>query len=142
MAKTILSRLEALDIRETKVSAKWNVLPSKPVTESKSIPDVSKHVAGKITCLYVNARSLLNKLDQMASLLVEEEPTIAIICETWTHEGIGNAEISFSGYNILVRKDRLDTQNGRGGGLLMLVREGNKASEINTKSEFHQLGGR
>ena len=83
----------------------------------------------------------MNKHDRLASLLVEREPHLVILCETWTNADISNAEISFPGYNLIVRKDRLDTLNGRGGGLLIYSKEGTIATEINTKSQFHQLGG-
>ena len=46
-----------------------------------------------------------------------------------------------SGYSLIARKDRLDTKNGRGGGLLLYVKEGTQYSEIEDTTNFPQLGG-
>lgn len=49
--------------------------------------------------------------------------------ESWTHEGISDAEISFKGYTLF-RKDRERVDNRRGGGCLLYIRDSIKASRI------------
>jgi hypothetical protein len=54
------------------------------------------------------------------------KPDIIMICEAWTSPEITNAELSVEGYNLEVelRKDREDTLNGIGGGLLIYTKIG------------------
>ena len=54
---------------------------------------------------------------------MEKEPDIVVVSESWTNDGISNAEITFPGYNLVGRKDRTDTKNGRGGGLLIYAKD-------------------
>ena len=73
----------------------------------------------KLSLLYINARSILNKLENIEALVFEKEPDIFAICESWTHSGVSDSEIMISNYNLIARADRTDTNNGRGGGLLI-----------------------
>ena len=59
---------------------------------------------------------MMNKLIDLASLIAGEDPDLLLLTETWTNKDINSAEISFKGYNIYGRKDRMDT--GLGGKLL------------------------
>lgn len=61
----------------------------------------------------------MNKLDEVASLLVCHEPDLFFVVESWTNDNVSNAEIQFSGYDLVLRNDRKDTSNGRGGGILI-----------------------
>ena len=47
-----------------------------------------------LKCMYVNARSIMNKLDELQAVLFEEQPDILGITESWTHDGILDAELS------------------------------------------------
>jgi hypothetical protein len=49
-----------------------------------------------------------------------------MICEAWTNTEITNAELSIEGYNLEVelRRDREDTLNGIGGGLIIYTKKG------------------
>lgn len=69
--------------------------------------------------LNVNARSLLNKIEQFEAILIALEPDIICVTETWLHCDIGNCEVAPPGY-FIVRKDRLT----RGGGVALLLRQG------------------
>ena len=44
--------------------------------------------------MYVNARSIMNKLDELQAVSLEEQPDILGITESWTHDGILDAELS------------------------------------------------
>jgi len=64
-----------------------------------------------------------NKREELNTILIEEDIDILGITESWTHEFIEDAEISFNGY-ILYRKDRAESVNEdtRGGGVLLYVK--------------------
>ena len=69
----------------------------------------------------VNARSIVNKIDDLQALISVENPDIFGITESWTHEGILDAELSVNGYTLF-RCDR--PLDNRGGGVLLYVRSG------------------
>ena len=64
---------------------------------------------------------------------------IILINETWTHQDITNAYLHIKVYEISARKDRSDTLDGRGGGLLVYNRIGIAVSERNSDSQFEQV---
>ena len=69
----------------------------------------------KLNCFYTNARSVINKLEELELYVHEEKPHIIGITETWGNSKIENSEISFDGYQTF-RKDR---KNRIGGGVLL-----------------------
>ena len=83
----------------------------------------------------------MNKLTELSALIPEKDPDIIIITESWTNPDITNGEILLDGYKLSVRKDREDTQNGRGGGLLIYQREQSKCAQIELSPTYHQSGG-
>eukprot|EP00095_Tigriopus_kingsejongensis_P002417 maker-scaffold994_size72573-snap-gene-0.14 protein:Tk02417 transcript:maker-scaffold994_size72573-snap-gene-0.14-mRNA-1 annotation:"PREDICTED: hypothetical protein LOC100636423" len=66
---------------------------------------------------HFNARSILNKKSLLDNVLVSEDFDIVFVSETWCHEGVLSSELESAG-----RKDRRDTQSGRGGGVMILWR--------------------
>ena len=77
----------------------------------------------KLNCFYTNARSVVNKMDELELYVHEEKPNIIGITETWENSKIENSEISFEGYQTF-RKDRKDRI---GGGVLLYIRNDIKA---------------
>ena len=77
----------------------------------------------KLNCFYANARSVVNKLEELELYVHEEKPHIIGITETWGNTKIENSEISFDGYQTF-RKDRKDRI---GGGVLLYIRNDIKA---------------
>ena len=73
---------------------------------------VDKSVRSKLNCVYMNARSVVNKLRELELFLLTECPNILGITETWLHSEIEDAEICFSGYKLF-RKDRKKTERQR-----------------------------
>ena len=73
----------------------------------------------------VNARSIVN-IDKRAELEIymdKEKPAILAITESWAKETIQNSEIELDGY-VMFRRDREQrTGRGRGGGVLLYVRD-------------------
>ena len=49
-----------------------------------------------------------------------------------------NFSLSIPNYSIVARHDRNDTQNGRGGGLLIYVNEKLQSTETSCQSDFNQ----
>jgi hypothetical protein len=55
-----------------------------------------------------------------------ESPDIILVSETWLNPEIRNSEIAIEGYSMEaeLRRDREDTVNGLGGGLIVYTRTG------------------
>jgi Endonuclease-reverse transcriptase len=51
------------------------------------------------------------------------QPDIILLTETWTNGNISDAMLQLPGYKLEVRRDRHDTHNGIGGGLVIYVKE-------------------
>ena len=73
--------------------------------------------------MFSNVRSILNKRDELLAEVLISKPDIIGITETWIHSEISDSEIQIPGYSVF-RQDRLDTVNGRGGGVLLFVKAG------------------
>ena len=71
--------------------------------------------------MYVNARSIVNKVDELEIYINEEDLDIVGVTETWLTEEILTSEFSFEGYTLL-RKDRKDLVKTRGGGVAIYVK--------------------
>ena len=65
------------------------------------------------TCVCLNARSIVNKRNQLNMML--DEPHIISITESWAD--ISDAELGMTGY-VMFRKDRIGR---RGGGLILFI---------------------
>ena len=77
---------------------------------------------GLFRVLYCNADSLLNKMNDMTAFCCVEKPDFIVINETWANDSYNNAFFSIPGYEIICRKDRKDTSNGIGGGLIIYAK--------------------
>ena len=69
----------------------------------------------------MNARSIVNKRDELELLVKDEDLDIVGISETWLSETISDAEISIDGYTI-VRRDRVSDTKKRGGGVAFYIK--------------------
>ena len=67
-------------------------------------------------------------------------PDITIITETWTNDSISNDLLNITGYNISERKDRNDTDRGRGGGIIVYVKKTLYAWREECETVFNQCG--
>ena len=93
----------------------------------------------QLLILYTNAQSIVNKVDELRGVACTLTPDIIMITESWTHDGITKAYLTIPDYEIVARKDRTDTADGRGGGLLVYRRSGLTVVEEDVDSEFNQL---
>ena len=94
-----------------------------------------------VSVLYTNCQSLNNKRDELKACVGESEPDIICLTECWTNELIDSSILKLSGYEMTVRKDRMDTAGGRGGGVIIYVKEGIPAWEIDCDTDFCQVAG-
>ena len=72
----------------------------------------------------------MNKIDQLRAECPVVQPDIICIVESFCRPDISNAEVAIEGFQLTCRKDGRDTAMGRGRGLLVYVREGIPAAEL------------
>ena len=84
--------------------------------------------------MYFNARSIVNKLEELELYLKEEDVGIVGVTETWLTEEILTSEYSLEGYT-LIRKDRKDLIKSRGGGLALYIKDEINFSERDDLTE-------
>jgi hypothetical protein len=93
--------------------------------------------------LYTNAQSLQNKVQELEAVVTDLNPDVILITETWCNPEIPDAALSISGYNIEtdLRRDRRDTGNGVGGGLLVYSKLGSKILPLDNfiNNDFNQF---
>jgi hypothetical protein len=72
-----------------------------------------------------------------------EKPEVILISETWCSPEIGNGELSIDGYQLETdcRRDRTDTANGIGGGLIVYTKSGTTVRELRkfNENKFNQF---
>ena len=94
-----------------------------------------------VKIIYLNARSILNKINDLEVLLNEQEPDFVLIAETWLNDDTNTAMLNIEGYYIDpdLRLDRKDTLNGIGGGLIVYIKEGLIVKPTSAESNFNQF---
>ena len=82
----------------------------------------------------------MSKLDELNCLVVDVDPDILLICETWCNSDIDNAILSLPGYDLIndLRRDRTDTYLGKGGGLLVYAKPSICISPCDNIYDFNQ----
>ena len=55
-----------------------------------------KKLIKSLSCLLINARSLINKMDELVAYVYENDPDLIFIDESWASDKIGDAEINLS----------------------------------------------
>ena len=104
--------------------------------KTKSKPSTKRNVNRNVTsgsilkARLINARSIINKKQELESTIYEEKPHIVYITETWADEKHSTAELNIDGYDC-IRKDR----TRRGGGCLMYVQEELKAVPLKSLTD-------
>lgn len=94
---------------------KGTVRPTVPNQSHKEAKCIAKN---KLTCLYVNARSIRNKKNEILALIETENRDIVAFTETWLNNDIDFVdEYKLEGYNLL-NKNR---EHKKGGGILLYV---------------------
>ena len=90
--------------------------------------------------LYLNARSILSKIKDLEATASDVKPDLILITESWCNSDISDNVLKLSGYELAsdLRKDRTDTANGIGGGLLIYSRIGLEILPVDSDSDFNQ----
>ena len=86
---------------------------------------------GEIKCVCLNARSIINKKDELNIMVDDIQPHIIGITETWANNDITDAELGLEGY-AMFRKDRMGR---RGGGVLLYIKDNIPAYEVQLQEE-------
>ena len=92
---------------------------------SQKVTDIKKL---SMNCCFLNARGILNKMDELKIRIEENDWKIIAIAETWLTQSIDLAEIHVDGFKCY-RKDRCCVKPGEGGGVLLYVKNDIVSSE-------------
>ena len=85
----------------------------------------------EIKCVCLNARSIINKKDELNIMVDDIKPHIIGITETWANNDITDAELGLEGY-AMFRKDRMGR---RGGGVLLYIKDNIPAYVVQLQEE-------
>ena len=80
---------------------------------------------------------MIRKMGELRVVVAESRPDLVVLTETWTNDDINNDFLHIDGYQIVERRDRSDTERGRGGGIIVYSR-GVYAWSEETETEFSQ----
>ena len=98
----------------------------KPITKCPKNMSEAGH-----RCVYLNARSIINKKNELNIMVEDIDPHIIGITESWANTDITDAELGLTGY-VMFRRNRIGR---RGGGVILYVKESIQAYEIKLESE-------
>ena len=87
----------------------------------------------KFKCLYTNAQSIVKKHLELEALVNIYDPDIIGITETWLNNKVSDKEYCIEVYQKPIRQDRLDTKDGRGGGVMLFIK-----NDIDFVQIFHE----
>ena len=67
-----------------------------------------------------------------------KQPDVIALTETWTNSNISDDFLHIDGYELVARNDRVDTDRGRGGGVLVYVAKELYAWKVEAGGCFEQ----
>ena len=85
----------------------------------------------EMICVCLNARSVINKKNELNIMVDDIKHHIIGITESWANNDITDAELGLEGY-VMFRKDRIGR---RGGGVLLYIKETIPAYEVHLQEE-------
>ena len=91
-----------------------------------------------ILVAFANAQSIGNKMNEVRAVLSTLDPDIFAVTEAWTNCDIGDDLLNIRGYELAARRDRNDTERGRGGGILLYAKKNINLVVEEDKSDFNQ----
>ena len=98
----------------------------KPITKSpKNMSEANYR------CVCLNARSIVNKKNELNIMVEDIDSHIIGITESWANTDITDAELGLTGY-VMFRRDRIGR---RGGGVVLYVKESIQVYEIKLERE-------
>ena len=85
----------------------------------------------------------MNKIHELKTIVNIKKPDIICVTESWTNSNVADAELKIPGYELMARRDRVDTKHGIGGGILIWTRVGLQVRELTAKEleDFNQAVG-
>ena len=91
--------------------------------------------------MYTNAQSIFGKLNELSAYAADMKPDFILVTETWCNPSIENSDLTVPGYQLEqeLRKDRLDTANGIGGGIIVYSKIGTKVLPLEMQNNLHQF---
>ena len=98
----------------------------KPITKC---PKNMSETGYRYVCL--NARSIVNKKNELNFIVEDIDPHIIGITESWAKTDVTDAELGLTGYEMF-RRDRIGR---RGGGVILYIKESIQAYEIKLERE-------
>ena len=111
-----MSELQIIDSAKyrskNKVVSKKSVVSSSESLEANLQKSLDKN---RLECMYVNARSIVNKHKELELYVKQESIDIIGISETLLNESIADSEMNLDGYTLF-RRDRNDELKKRGAG--------------------------
>ena len=94
--------------------------------------------AENLKVAFANVQSIGNKMDEVKAVLNIADLDIFAVTESWTNDDIGDEIIRINGYQTAVRLDRCDTERGRGGGIIVYVKNEVDIVTEEVKTNFNQ----
>ena len=72
---------------------------AKTIQEDSTCKGIQGSISkGEIKCVCLNARSIINKKDELNIMVDDIKPHIIVITEAWANNGITGAELVLEGY--------------------------------------------
>ncbi|KAK4474235.1 hypothetical protein MN116_000174 [Schistosoma mekongi] len=93
------------------------------------LQDLTHHERSKLLVVSINARSLINKINYLKSIMIITKPSVVLITETWCKPTILDDTINIDNYTLF----RTDRQNTSGGGTIIYTRSDLKACRFNNE---------
>ena len=87
---------------------------------------------------FANMQSIINKVDEVKAFLTLHNCDILAVTETWANDEIGDNLLHINGYEIVARLDRMDTDRGRGGGIIVYAKPEIDIWMLEANTPFHQ----
>ena len=94
--------------------------------------------ASSLKVFYTNAQSVVNKMAELRAVVIVKQPDVITLTETWTNSDISDEFLNIDGYELIERKDREDTDRGRGGGILVYIAKEICAWKVKVPGCFEQ----
>ena len=93
-----------------------------------------------LNIIYTNTRSILSKLQDIEVLSDQEKPDLILLTETWCNDRVSNCNLNICNYELIkeLRRDRTDTRDGIGGGLLVYAKKGLQILSHDNQIDFNQ----
>jgi len=127
-------------VSSTDFSKDANDIASKHAVKKDA--NLKKNDTNILSCLYFNARSVANKLDELELIVKESNLDVIGITETWLTNDHSDTEVIIERYTVF-KKDRNDPNKSRGGGVALYVKNninGIKRNDLSDKTFLKVFG--